>query len=192
MNKNRDTQDETPSSYDFSKGVRGKYVERLGGPSATWVREMAARDAQRWIAESLRRFQLLEAAFVAYFALLQNQDVVEAGSAASEAIENPNSLASASLLKDLSGEPEATPELAVQLVKLLSERNWLIHRSFHSTRFEADPRQFMERVTEGAEAAAEVESEFRRFLLRRCESLGIPPHEAQDRAEAVIQQWAAA
>lgn len=192
MNRDRDTQDETPSSYDFSKGVRGKYAERLGGPNATWVREMASRDAQRWIAESLRRFQLLEAAFVAYFALLHNQDTDEAGSAASEAIENPRSLAYASLLQDLSGESGAAPELVVQLIKLLNERNWLVHRSFHSTRFEGGPGQFVERVTESAEAAAAVESEFRRFLLKRCESLGIPLHEAQDRAQAVIEKWAAA
>jgi len=188
----RDQNKNTRPAYDFSKGVRGKYVERLGGPHGDWVREMAARDAQRWIAESLRRFQSLEGTFVAYFVLLRDQSIAEAGHAAWEAIENPQSAAHVSLLNDLRSERGRSTELATELSKLLIERNWLVHRSLHSARLEIEPGEFVDRVTESATAASEIESEFRSFLLRRCESLGIALQEAEDRAAQVIHQWAAA
>ena len=112
MKRDQNGARETRSAYDFSKGVRGKYVERLGGPNANWVRERAARDAQRWIAESLRRFQSLEGTFVACFALLRDRDIEEAGRAAWEVIENPHSAAHASLLNDLRSERGRPVELA--------------------------------------------------------------------------------
>jgi hypothetical protein len=153
---------------------------------------MAVRDAQRWLAESLMHFQRLEAYFVVYFALLHNQDTQQAGIAAWEAIENPRSSAFASLLDDLGSEPETSSGLTARLSPLLKERNWLVHRSLQSSWQEDDPGEFVGRVTKAAAAAEEADSAFYEFLLRRCESFGIPAREAEDKAAEVIQEWAAA
>jgi hypothetical protein len=183
--------DRSSTSYDFSQGIRGKYVARLGGPGASWVREMALRDAQRWVAEGLLRFQQLEGFFVAYFVLVHDRALREAGQAASEAIGNPRSSAFAALLRDLQDYSEA-PHLATQLSDVIAQRNWFVHRSFHAWRYSNDPAAFADRVSKVATALAETDHEFYHYLMTRCEATGFTVREAEAKADQVIQEWAAA
>lgn len=190
MKKDRNKGSELPREYDFSKGVRGKYVGRLGGTDAPWIAEMAARDTERWIAESLLRFQRIEGHLVAYFALLHKKDAQEAGIAASQALENPGSPSFLAFLRDLQNDPAVTDDWVQRLSQLFIERNWLVHRAFYSS--QSDPHHFVSRVSQAATQALTAEPEIYRFLLARCGSIGIPRHEAENRAAKIVEEWAAA
>ena len=183
-----------PPRYDFSGGVRGKYAKRLGGPNAPWVAELARKDAQRWIAETLLRFQRVESRLVAYFGVVHAKPAKEAGHAAYDALENPNSSFLRTLWSDVSADHELSEDLRRDLMALLSDRNWLIHKSFfaldqsgaQSTR---DP---LGRVEAAVATAERAERSLQKLFLKKCQTLGFSETKAEEKAQEMIQQWAAA
>jgi hypothetical protein len=193
MTTDRDPLDRDPADLDFSKGIRGKYVDRLGGPDAAWVLEMTAKDTHLWVAESLRHFQSLEAWLVAYFALGFDLPPQEAGRAMLDALENPRSPHYETLLRDLEAVADSNlnPGVRDQLRQVFAERNWLVHRSFLYER-KHNAVELTNRMTRAAEAASQARDTLRTLVLLKCKSAGIPHQDALQRAGAVIREWAAA
>src|SRR5437764_948127 len=90
--KNKDRDDEIPENIDFSKAIRGKYVDRYR--EGVSIHESPAIDpitfyeAQSRLGHALWHAQTLEAACVAYISLVRNVAVVEAGGHAHALLEH--------------------------------------------------------------------------------------------------------
>lgn len=162
--------------YDFSEGVRGKYVSRLAENRAELLEQAGIMDRQAWVARALMAVQDFESRLVAYWSLVHGQDAEAAGRMASSLLEGHGARWIESLRNDVGDDFDA------QLRPLLADRNWLVHRSFRG--FSASRLQSI------AERSAWLSDRLWSALLERCRSQGIDADDAEARAEEVVERWA--
>jgi hypothetical protein len=140
------------------------------------------------------RLQKLEATLVAYFSVVQQKPLLEAGQAASDVLEDPKSPLSDVLWADVRSHPDVAGGLRATFLTLLTERTWFIHKSSfalsqHPPAGQSDPLLRIERAVSIAETA---EQSLEDFFFKRCQHLGFSRHDAETKAQRVIEQWAAA
>lgn len=163
--------------YDFSEGVRGKYVSRLAENRAELLEQAAVMDRQAWVARALMAVQDFESRLVAYWSLVHGHDPEAAGRATYSLLEGRGAQWMEALRNDLDADFDA------QLRPLLKDRNWLVHHSFRG--FSAP------RVQSIAERSAWLSDRLWSALLERCRRQGIDADDAEARAEDVVERWSA-
>lgn len=190
MKKEPEPQD-LVSEIDFSGGVRGKYASRFGEMGEDLMRSAAALDRQAWVAGSLQAFQAFESRLVAYLALVFGKEADSAGKAVSAMLEALEERPLDVLWKDLRDHTSASEPFYEELLELLADRNWLVHRSFHDLGARGETSRGIDRLGSIAERSAQLSKELSSYLLERCVAKGMEPSEVEKRAEEVVGRWAA-
>lgn len=189
MKKEPDDQEARPE-YDFSGGVRGKYASRFGDAREDLLRSAAIMDRQVWLAHSLQALQALESSLVAYWALVFETDPRSAGRRVSGLLEALDKKALGTLWKDLRKHTSATDSFHEELVELLGERNWLVHKSFHETDPDRDVSMGLERFESIVRRSEDLDDQLTTYLIQRCSDRGMDPSEVRARSEEVVHRWA--
>lgn len=188
MNKETEDRDLLPQ-HDFSGGVRGKYAARFRETRRDVLKAAAALDRHAWLAHSLLAFQAFEARLVAYRALVFGEDTNVAGRTVSTLLEGIEGKASESLWNDLHEHTSADEVFREQLLELIADRNWLVHRSFHD--LGRDVGASVGRLESIAERSADLTERLSSYLLERCTAKGMEGTEIEARAQEVVGRWAA-
>lgn len=182
--------------YDFSRGVRGKHVDRFvvtgrGRPPA-WYREAVLFDRHAWIGEALRQVQLLEGILVTYLCLAFDIEPREAGKSVVAGLEGRQRGGLSRILEDLEDLAEASaPDLESRLEEALRERDWLVHRSLHdwgSGDLESTGALVL-RLQALVKSAATVSDELRRLMKERFLDDGMTQAEYERRSSEVLRRW---
>jgi hypothetical protein len=187
--------DSMPEEIDFARGIRGKYASRYR--EGVSIREtppmdpIALYETQSRLGHALWQAQALEAAFVAYFSLVQEMAVKEAGARVHELLEHsvpqppPNDLWQS--LLDLG-------DLSERIYRLVPERNWVVHRcSFELSSVVDSPDRGGDitfRLQGFADEARYLSEHLIRVLELKLSHKGMTPPEIQTRTQQVIQAWA--
>jgi hypothetical protein len=87
------------------------------------------------------------------------------------------------LRKDLDEHTSATQAFYRDLAELISERNWLVHRSFHSPS--------VARVESISARSDRLSNEVSAFLVERFRPKGMQAEEVASRATRVVEEWVA-
>lgn len=179
----KETDREMLPEYDFSNAVRGKYADRFGAKKEEILRTAAALDMQTWLAHSLLSFQRFESQLVAYWSLALRRDPKTAGECVNLLVESFDKKALRDLTKDLNKHTSVDEQFYRELRELIHDRNWLVHKSFHSlssSRFESI-----------ADRSSRLSDLVSTLLLERCRSEGMQESEVKERAAEAVAQWAA-
>jgi hypothetical protein len=198
MSANDETDDDRfDHEYDFSRGVRGKFVQRVGEAPA-WVWAVAQQDVQRQLGETLLKLQEFQAWLVAYHALVFGLEPADAGHAAMELMDASVGDQSASLwvpvFKNIPTSGGTAADLRAALQKLLQERNWVVHHSFQDVQSASSQElaTVATRLAKLADRAEFLRMHLYNGLVRHCERAGTSEHQVRQRVEAAIEEWAAA
>lgn len=189
MKKKPEDRDMLPE-HDFSGGVRGKYAPRFRETGEDLVRSAAALDRQAWLAHSLLAFQEFESRLVVYLALVFEKDPEAAGKAVSGMLEAPEEKPWKAFWKDLRRHTAANESFYKELLELLADRNWLVHRSFHDLERAEDMSESMKRFESIAERSVMLTKQLSSHLLERCAAKGMESSEVEARTEEVVGRWA--
>jgi hypothetical protein len=168
--------------YDFSGGVRGKYAERFRTNREELLGAAAALDRQAWLAHSLLSVQELESKLVAYWVLALGEKPEEVGRTVSALLEALDRRPFAALRRDLDKHTAVTKEFYEDLLRLIEDRNWLVHRSFHSLS--------SSRLQSIADRSARLSEQLVALLVERCAAKGMDAAEVEVRANQVVKRWA--
>ncbi len=196
MKKPVDDED-MPNEIDFTGTVRGKYASRYR--EGVSIREISPLDpiafyeTQSRLGHALWQAQTLEAAFVAYFSLVQEMAVQEAGAHAHELLEHQaigkqqtHHLRQFLDLKDVSE----------RFYRLLPERNWIVHRCTFELSNLAESPDRRHDITVRLEGFADEAQYLSQYLISLVEvklsRRGMSPAEIEQRTKQVIKAWAAA
>lgn len=182
MNRESENQDMLPE-YDFSGGERGRYAARFREDREELLKSAVVLDEQAWIAHSLRTVQDFESHLVAYWALALHHDADSAGKAVTSLLHSTDKRLLRQLQKDLDKFTSVNEDFYSDLLQLIEDRNWLVHRSFRSF----SPS----RVHSLAERSLHLTRLLSELLLERCGQEGMQETEIRDRAEEVMEEWAA-
>lgn len=182
MNEETDGQDRI-LEYDFSRGERGRYADRFEDRRQDILASAASLDRQAWIAHSLRSFQIFEGYLVAYWALALRKDPRSAGRAVTSLLHQCDEKLLIVLREDLERFTSAGKKFYEDLLELIEDRNWLVHKSFQpfsSSRLHS--------ITERSEKLTTLLSS---LLLERCKQEGMDESEIEAKTADVVEQWTA-
>lgn len=182
MNEGTESEEMRPE-YDFSRGVKGRYSTLFGSERERLVSSAAALDRQTWLAHSLLSFQDFEAHLVAYWSLALRYDPSSAGNAVSMLLERLDKKALRDLRRDLDKHTSVDEHFYDELRELINDRNWLVHKSFHS--FSSSR---LESITD---RSTRLGGRLYSLLLERCLNAGMEEREVRERAAEVVEEWAA-
>jgi hypothetical protein len=169
--------------YDFSDGVRGRYATRFGPNREEFLQGAAALDRQAWLAHSLLSVQELESKLVAYWVLALGKKHEEVGRTVSTLLEALDRRPFATLRRDLGKHTSVTEGFFEDLVRLIEDRNWLVHRSFHSL-----SRSRLEAI---ADRSARLSKQLASLLHERCVGKGMDADQVETQANQAVERWAA-
>lgn len=169
--------------YDFTRGERGFYAERFKDRREEVLQSAASLDGQAWIAHSLESFQIFEAYLVAYWALALRKDPPNAGRAVTSLLHDCDSKPLKVLRRILKKFTSADDSFYTDLMELIEDRNWLVHKSFQS--FSSA------RLHSIAQRSEHLTSLLSSFLLERCRHEGMDEVQIKARTAEVVKQWAA-
>jgi len=186
-----------PEEIDFSRGLRGKYANRYR--EGVSIREtppmdpIALYETQSRLGHALWQAQALEATFVAYFSLVQEMAVKDAGARVHELLEHhiPQNQTG-----DLWRSLLDLGDLSDRIHRLVPERHWVVHRcSVELSSLVNSPDQrgdFTFRLQGFADEARYLSDHLIRVLELKLSHKGMTPPEIQTRTQQVIQGWAEA
>jgi len=184
-----------PNEIDFTGGVRGKYADRYR--EGVTIREIAPPDpiafyeTQSRLGYALWHAQILEAAFVAYLALVLDMAVQDAGVRAHQLLEHEVSDKQFtqwwSSFEDFKGFLD-------RFHRIRLERNWIVHRSsFDLAELVQSPSGKHELSTR-LEGFADEAQYLTQYLFKAVEASlsdrGMTPAQIDERTRQVIDAWA--
>jgi hypothetical protein len=193
----KDEHDEILPEYDFSGGVRGRYAARIAESArAELLARSAAQDVQVWLTQALTQVQSVEAGVVAFLALVAEETPAEAGESAALMLEHSNEPLLAAFLTDLREHALLAPEFELRLMRVVQERNWLVHRSGLGARTALGEARTILPVLARLEALTDdatfVSRKLRELLEQSLERRGLSRQEIRRKADETIERWIAA
>lgn len=178
----KETEPDMLPEYDLAGGERGKYADRFEEDREGFLNAAAAMDRKAWLALSLQSVQQLEGNLVAYWSLALGEGPEAAGRTVSALLELFDAGALERLRRDLDEHTTVTDAFHEDLRELISDRSWLIHRSFHAPS--------AARLESISDRSKRLSDEILRLLLERCSSKGMDARDVAARTNEVVEEWA--
>lgn len=176
--------------YDFSEGVRGKYTSRFRESRQDLLASAAALDRQAWLSHSLLAFQAFESRLVAYLALVFDREPKAAGKAVSAMLEALKPEFLDTLWTDLLDHTSVRRSFYDDLLALLSDRHWLVHKSFHDFHVARNVPAVEQRFEAIVKRSTDLSERLSSHLLERCGAMGMDRSEVEARTEEIVGEWA--
>jgi hypothetical protein len=185
--------DDMLPEYDFSKGVRGKYTDRLTAAE----REASLRRAwpemvQELSSYTLRQVQGLESALFTFFVLAGHEPVQRAARHAATLLDAKDERGPTGLVAQLRASGLVDPGLLAQLQAISVQRDWVQHPLSGSEADRESAKPVLARLQVIYEQAQALRHRVEQLIEQHLAGEGMSRQEIEQKTEETAKLWLAA